>query len=164
MIRSSHRLPTLVAASLSALLLAACGTKEEAPAADTAAAMAAAPAAPTMESMAGDFTWVMKAEAGDSVLGKGTSHADADGTGWTVNDATPKDTTKYTGSMVGDSIIDVSAPYTDPNAPKGSGQVTWRFAGKPSADGKTMTGMLTVHPVAKPDSALMRARAEVTRK
>jgi hypothetical protein len=144
-------------------VLAACGQKEEAPAADTSA-MAAAPAAPTLASMAGEFTWVMKAEAGDSVLGKGISHVEADGSGFTVNDATPKDTTRFTGSMVGDSIIDVSSPYTDPAAPKGSGQVTWRFAGKPSADGKMMTGMLTVHPVAKPDSVAMRARAEVTRK
>lgn len=146
---------------LAAAALAACGEKEAAPADSTAAAAAAAPAAPTLADFAGDFSWVMKPEVGDSVLGEGTSHNNPDGTGWAVNAISPKDTTMFTTTIVGDSIIQVSAPYTDAQQPK-AGQFVFRYAALANTD--ALGGMLAISPAAKRDTVVRRARVEVTRR
>ena len=143
-------------------LTSACAAKEEAPAADTAAAMAAAPTA-TFESMAGDYTWTMKAEVGDSVLGTGSSRSEVDGTGYSINNARPTDTTRFKGKIEGGNLISESAPYTDPAMPKAVGQVTWRVVA-PLPSGTGLSGIVTVSPVSKPDSVLVRARVETVKK
>lgn len=147
-----------------AFTITACGGKE-APPADTATAAAAEPAVPavTLASMAGDWDWVMKAEANDSILGKGMSHISADGSGYSVNAANPKDTTAFTSTIVGDSVIHMSKPYTDPAMPKNAGQMTFRYAGIAS-NGPTGTGIVAVSPVAKPDTVVVRARVEATKR
>ena len=117
----------------------------------------------TLESLAGDFSWVLKSEPGDSVLNSGTSRQNPDGTGWTVATETPNDTTRYTAQLVGDSLISTSAPYTDRGALKNAGELVWRAAGVPSLSA-TRTVILTISPTAKPDTVLLRARGELTRK
>ena len=143
-------------------LLVACGATEKAPAVDSAAA-APAVSAITIASLAGDFSWVLKSVPGDSVMQSGTSHQNPDGTGWTVGADTPKDTTRYTAQLVGDSLISTSAPYKGTGAMKNAGELVWRAAGVPSLEG-ARTVNLTVSATAKPDSVLMRARGELTKK
>lgn len=144
-------------------ILSAC-SKEEAPPADTAAAsaMAATPAPATLASMAGNFDWVMMAEAGDSVMGKGTAHIDSTGAGWTVN-AARNDTVRFTSVIQGDSIIQTSSPYTDPTMPKSVGQITFRYAG-PTVTGTAVMGAVALSPAAKPDTVIARARVQVTKR
>jgi hypothetical protein len=149
----------------SAALLAACGAKDETPASDTSAMAAATPATPavTLESSAGDYDWVMKAETGDSVVSKGMSHQNADGSAWSVNAANPKDTTKYTAVVQGDSVISTSMPYTDPAMPKAVGQVTFRVA-TIMTDGKQFRGTAAISPVSKPDTVIARGKLEGTKR
>ena len=116
-----------------------------------------------MESLAGDFSWVLKPESGDSVTMTGTSHQNPDGTGWSVNAATPSDTTRFTTQMVGDSLISTSAPYKGTGAMKKAGELVWRAAGVPSL-AATRTVNITISATAKPDSVLVRACGELTKK
>lgn len=141
--------------------LAACGGGDATPADSAGAEPAAAPVA-TLEGLAGDWDWVMKPEAGDSVLAKGTSRINADGTGWSKNEARA-DTIPFTATIVGDSAIYQSQPYTDDAMPKEVGQVTFRYAGLAST-GTSGTGNLSVSPVSKPDTVLVRARVEATKR
>lgn len=155
--KSSVVLP-LIAVVLSTTL-AACGGGDATPADSNATA--AAPVA-TLEGLAGDWDWVMKPEAGDSVLAKGHSRINADGTGWSKNDARA-DTIPFTATIVGDSAIYQSQPYTDDAMPKEVGQVTFRYAGLASM-GTSGTGNLSVSPVSKPDTVLVRARVDATKR
>lgn len=142
-------------------LLAACGAKEEAPAADSAT-MAPAPAI-TMESLAGDFSWVLKADGSDSVVSEGVSHQNPDGSGWTLATTPPGDTVRYTSTMAGDSLITTSMPYKGTGAFQAAGDIIFRAGGVPTG-GATRSATITISPAAKPDTAIFRGRAELTRK
>jgi predicted small lipoprotein YifL len=139
--------------------LAACGAKEEAAPDSTIAA--AAPA--SMESMAGDYDWIMQPEVGDTILGKGMSHQNADGTGYSVAEANPTDTVQFTATIQDDSVIMQSEPYTMTTLPQEVGQVTWRLV-SPAAGAQAGPSTVTVSPVAKPDTVIMRARITATKR
>jgi hypothetical protein len=144
-----------------ATLLAACGAKEEAPATDSAT-MASAPTI-TMESLAGDFSWVLKAEPGDSVISEGMSHQNPDGSGWTLATNPPGDTVRYTSAMVGDSLITTSMPYKGTGALAAAGDIVFRGGGVPTG-AATRIAAITISPAAKPDTVIFRGRAELTKK
>lgn len=142
--------------------LAACGQKDAASSGDEVPVVAAA-TAPSIADYAGDYDWVTHPEVGDSVIGRGFTHQNADGSGYSVNLAAPNDTVRFTASIVGDSLIDQSVAYTDPALPKGVGQVTWRMTA-PLGAGKDVKGLVTISPVSKPDTVIMRARVEATKR
>jgi hypothetical protein len=156
--KSNALLPVIAIAVSTAL--AACGGGEATPA-DSNATAVAAPVA-TLDGLAGDWDWVMTPEVGDSVLAKGTSRINADGTGWSKNEARA-DTIPFTATIVGDSAIYQSQPYTDAAMPAEVGQVTFRYAGLASM-GTSGTGNLSVSPVSKPDTVLVRARVDATKR
>ena len=66
-------------------------------------------------------------------------------------------------TIVGDSAIYQSQPYTDDAMPKEVGQVTFRYAGLASM-GTSGTGNLSVSPVSKPNTVIVRARVEATKR
>jgi hypothetical protein len=146
----------LAVLSLSAM---ACGGSGEA---NGEGEMVAAAGTVTMESMAGDYSWVLKTESGDSVMNEGTSRQEVDGSGWSVSNTLPADTTRYTAQIVGDSVVMQSAPYTDPALPPEAGQVMWRMTSPATAS--ALGGPITISPAARPDTVLMRAQVVTTRR
>ncbi len=80
-----------------------------------------------------------------------------------VNSARPTDTTAFSATIMGDSVAYQSQPYTDPAMPKEVGQLTYRYVGL-IGQGPTRTGIVSVSPVAKPDTVLVRARVESTKR
>ncbi len=153
---------TAVPLLAAAAILAACGAKDEAPAADTTkAAATAAPPALTVAAIAGDFEWTMKGETGDSVITKGHSHQDSTGRGWSVSEANMKDTAWYNTTVKGDSIMEMSEPFANMD-PKSKEKLTFKFWGTGDANGGS--GMVTIQLASKPDSVVQRGRVESKRK
>ena len=150
---------------LSAASLVACA-KNEAGEADsaTAAAPAAAPAAPaslTEADLVGTWNGQSMAQGSDSVLARWTCVQPATGNeSKCVDAAAPKDTTVYTYTLSGDSVMFTSAAYTPPMPPK-SPQVIDHVVGRKAGDKWTGTAVTVL--VSKPDSVVMRTRWEATK-
>ena len=150
---------------LGAASLVACA-KNEAGEADsaTAAAPAVAPAAPaslTPADLVGTYNGQSMAEGSDSVLARWTCVQPATGNeSKCVDAAAPKDTTVYTYTITGDSVMFTSAAYTPPTPPK-SPQVIDHVVGRKAGD-KWMGTSVTVL-ASKPDSVVMRTRWEATK-
>lgn len=143
------------------VVLTACGGGSETPKADSAAV---APAALTVNDLTGTFAGTTTLEGSDSVVGSWTSHVvvgpGGGAEGHFVNAATPADTVSFTQTIEGDSVISQSAPYTDPQLPKETGQVRWRAVGR--ANGMQWSGTVVIMP-AGADTVLQRMRWTATR-
>jgi len=114
------------------LVLWACGGAKDAPPADTAAMV---PAALTAADVVGSYTGTTMVQGPDSVITStwtASIAANAAGglDGKIVNAAAPADTTAFSVTLSADSTINVSAPYTDPLAAKGSPQMAWTSVGR----------------------------------
>jgi hypothetical protein len=150
-----------------AVSLVACA-KKEAGVADSAAAAApapaAAPAAPTAlteADLVGTWNGQSMPTGSDSVLARWTCVQPATGNqSKCVDAAAPKDTTVYTATLSGDSVMFTSAAYTPPAPPK-SPKVIDHVVGRKSGD-KWMGTSVTVL-ASKPDSVVMRTRWEATK-
>lgn len=141
------------------VVVCACAKKEEAPAAETAAA---APAALTAAMGAGTWDGKTMTSPGDSVTNTWTSFVAADGSGrLAITGST--DTVSFTSTFDADSSMATSSAYNDPSLPAGSPQVMWTSVGRMVGEGK-MAGTVTIHPAAKPDSVVTSLRWESTRR
>ena len=143
------------------LAIAACSPKDEAATDSTAAAAAAAPAPLTPAALAGTWAGQTMGETGDSVTGKFTIIAKAEGGGQAVFEGS-KDTLTYTSTFDADSSVATSAPYIDPTMPKGTPQVMFKAVARMIGENK-MGGMTTLVLASKPDSVIGRGRWEATR-
>jgi hypothetical protein len=145
---------------LGAAAFVACA-KKEAGVTDSSAAVAAAPATPTVlteADLAGTWNGQSMALGSDSVVARWTCVQPATGneSKCVLNDA-PKDTTVYTRAISGDSVVFTSAPITVPNSPPFVNHVVGRKTGDKLA-GTTVTTLAS-----KPDSVLNRTRWEATK-
>ena len=138
--------------------------KKEAGVADSSAAVAAAPAAPaglTAADLVGTFNGQSMGQTSDSVLARWTCVQPATGNeSKCVDAAAPKDTTVYTYTISGDSVMFTSAPYTPPMPPK-SPKVIDHVVGRKTGDKWVGTAVTTL--ASKPDSVVMRTRWEATK-
>jgi len=155
---------------IGAVSFVACAKKEAGVAdssAATAAAPAPAPAAPaalTAADLVGTFNGQTMAQGSDSVLARWTCVQPATGNeSKCVDAAAPKDTTVYTYTLSGDSVMFTSAAYTPPAPPKGpkSPKVIDHVVGRKAADKWTGTAVTVL--ASKPDSVVMRTRWEATK-
>jgi hypothetical protein len=142
----------------------ACAKKESGAAdsaAGTAAAAPAAPAALTAADLVGTWNGQSMPQSSDSVIARWTCVQPATGNeSKCVDAAAPKDTTVYTYTLSGDSVMFTSAPYTPPAPPK-SPRVVDHVVGR-KAGGRWM-GTAVTTLASKPDSVVMRTRWEATK-
>jgi hypothetical protein len=146
---------------LAVAALAACA-KTETPAADTAAAAPPPPPAPaalTAADMRGTWTGTGKAVGTDSV--SAFSFVSTSDSTAKIVFAGSKDSVNFKIKYDADSSISTSAPYTDPNAPKKSGKVTFHSIAR-LKDGK-LVGVAHISPVAKPDTVIATVNWEATK-
>ena len=146
---------------LLAVAVVAC-SKQEAPPADTAAAVPAPPPAPaalTAADVAGTWTGTGKREGSDST-DTFTFMSTSDSTGKIVFGG-QKDTVKFTTKFDADSLISASGAYKDPTMPKNAPQVMFRSVAH-KRDGK-LVGVATIVLASKPDSVLGRSNWEATK-
>lgn len=143
--------------------LVACA-KEDARVADSSPAAAAAPAAPaalTDADIAGTWNGQSMPENSDSVISRWTCVQPATGNQATcVDNAAPKDTTVYTYTLSGDSVMFTSAPFTLPGSP-GNMQAIDHVVGRKTGDRWTGTSVIVL--ASKPDSVVSRTRWEATK-
>ena len=144
--------------------VAACGSSEKAPAADTAKAAAApgalaAPMALTEAMMNGTWNGTNMMADKDSVVGHFTAMGSG-GAGKLVEEGS-KDTVKYTVVLAGDSMTATSEPYNSVGMPKGAPKVTFVSVGRMSGD--KLVGTSTLHLASKPDSIVTKGRWEATK-
>ena len=148
---------------IGAVSFVACA-KKEAGVADSSAAAAPAPAAPaalTPADLVGTWNGQSMAQGSDSVIARWTCVQPATGNeSKCVDAAAPKDTTVYTYTISGDSVMLTSAAYTPPAPPK-SPQVIDHVVGRKAGDKWMGTSVTTL--ASKPDSVVMRARWEATK-
>jgi hypothetical protein len=148
---------------ISAVSFVACAKKEDA-VADSSAAPAAAPAAPaalTPADLVGTWNGQSMAQGSDSVIARWTCVQPATGNeSKCVDAAAPKDTSVYTYTISGDSVMLTSAPFTPPAPPK-SPQLIDHVVGRKAGDKWMGTSVTTL--ASKPDSVVMRARWEATK-
>ena len=153
----------LLISLISAVSLVACA-KKEAGVADSSAAVSAAPAAPaalTAADLVGTFNGQSMGLGSDSVIARWTCVQPATGNeSKCVDAAAPKDTTVYTYTLSGDSVMFMSAAYTPPAPPK-SPQVIDHVVGRKVGDKWMGTVVTTL--ASKPDSVVMRTRWEATK-
>ena len=97
-----------------AVLIAGCSTKEAPPAADTTpvAAEPAAPAALTLESLAGTWNFRVMPMDGDSTLTTHVLTASADAAGWSFVQPNGDKVTVREVTVAGDSITSVAGPFS----------------------------------------------------
>lgn len=142
--------------------------KKEAGVSDSSAAAAAAPApapaapaALTATDLVGTWNGQSMAEGSDSVIGRWTCVQPPTGNESKCVDAvSPKDTTVYTYTISGDSVMFTSAPFTPP-APAKSPKLIEHVVGRKAGDKWTGTSVATL--ASKPDSVVMRMRWEATK-
>jgi hypothetical protein len=122
------------------------------------------PAALAVGDVVGTYAGTTMADVTDSVLSTWTSVTVANATGGVdgkfVNQAAPTDTTLFTGTISGDSITYVSAPFTTPGAPAGSPQMKWMAVGRATAGAWAGTA---VTMVAANDSVVQHSHWTATR-
>jgi hypothetical protein len=152
---------------IGAALFVACAKKEAGVADSSAAAAAtpapapAAPAALTAADLVGTWNGQSMAQGSDSVIGRFTCVQPATGNeSKCVDAAAPKDTTVYTYTISGDSVMFTSAPYTPPAPPK-SPKVIDHVVGRKAGDKWMGTAVTTL--ASKPDSVVVRTRWEATK-
>jgi hypothetical protein len=149
---------------LGAASLVACAKKDAGVADSSAAAAAAAPAAPaalTEADLVGTWNGQSMPQSSDSVLAKWTCVQPATGNqSKCVDAAAPKDTTVYTYTLSGDSVMFTSAAYTPPAPPK-SPKVIDHVVGRKSGDKWSGTAVTVL--ASKPDSVVLRTRWEATK-
>ena len=147
---------------IGAVSFVACA-KKEAPVADssTAAAPAVAPAALTAADLVGTWNGQSMAQGSDSVIARWSCVQPAAGNeSKCVDAANPRDTTVYTYTLTGDSVMFTSATYTPPALPK-SPKVIDHVVGRRAGDRWMGTAVTTL--ASKPDSVVMRTRWEATK-
>ena len=152
---------------IGAVAFVACAKKEAGVADSSAAAPAAAPAAPaapaalTATDLVGTWNGQSMAQGSDSVLARWTCVQPATGNeSKCVDAAAPKDTSVYTYTISGDSVMFTSAAYTPPAPPK-SPKVIDHVVGRKAGDKWMGTAVTTL--ASKPDSVVMRTRWEATK-
>ena len=153
---------------IGAVSFVACAKKEAGVADSSAAAPAAAapvaPAALTAADLVGTWSGQSMAQGSDSVIARWTCVQPATGNeSKCVDAAAPKDTTVYTYTISGDSVMLTSASYTPPTppAPPKSPQVIDHVVGRKAGDKWMGTAVTTL--ASKPDSVVMRTRWEATK-
>lgn len=135
-------------------------SKTETPATDTAATAAApTPAALTVADLQGTWNGTSTRTGTDSTLA------------WTITSVTDstaklvfagsKDSVMYTTRVDADSMIAMSAPYMDPEAPKDAPAVMFRSVGR-LKDGK-LAGTVAIVLASKPDSVVGTGTWEATK-
>ena len=152
---------------IGAALFVACAKKEagitdsSAAAAAASAPAPAAPAALTAADLVGTWSGQSMAQGSDSVLARWTCVQPATGNeSKCVDAAAPKDTTVYTYTISGDSVMFTSASYTPPAPPK-SPKLIDHVVGRKAGDKWMGTAVTTL--ASKPDSVVMRTRWEATK-
>ena len=101
------------------------------------------------------------AQSSDSVLAHWTCVQPATGNqSKCVDAAAPKDTTVYTATVSGDSVMFTSKAYTPPG-PRKSPKVIDHVVGRKSGD--QWMGTAVTELASKPDSVVMRTRWEATK-
>lgn len=97
-----------------ALVIAGCSTKDAPPAADTAtvAGAPAAPAAMSMESLAGKWNFRVMAMDNDSTLTTHVLTASADPAGWSFLQPDGENVTVRDVTIAGDSVTSVAGPFS----------------------------------------------------
>jgi len=152
---------------IGAASVVACAKKEGGVADSSAAAAAApapapaAPAALTAADLVGTWNGQSMAQGSDSVIARWTCVQPATGNeSKCVDAAAPKDTSVYTYTISGDSVMFTSAAYTPPAPPK-SPKVIDHVVGRKAEDKWMGTSVTTL--ASKPDSVVMRTRWEATK-
>ncbi|HJU75843.1 MAG TPA: hypothetical protein VJ717_19030 [Gemmatimonadaceae bacterium] len=144
---------------LFAVVIGACGPRENAATDSAGMTAATAPAALTPADIAGTWNGVTMMETGDSVLARWTVINPTGTEGKGVFEGST-DTLTLSHTFDADSFVATTTPYRDPNLP-GRPQVTTRAVGRLVA-GKLL-GTSTTMLVSKPDSVVMRNRWEATK-
>ena len=107
-----------LALSLCAVIATGCAKSEQPPVTDTAAGTAApapaAPAAMTLDQVAGTWNMNVSAQGSDSTVLKIVVTATADGNGWTIKYPDRPDPVPTRAVAAGDSIVIEAGPYGSP--------------------------------------------------
>lgn len=138
-------------------LLLACGTGEQAPRADTAAAAVAAPVGVDLASLAGTWTLRTTPDGQDTVI---TSELALTGTteGWTMT-MPGREPVPVRVRVDGDSIMTETGPF--PSALRAGAMVTTRAVYR--VEGDKLVGTLTAHYEGTDADSLLTGRQEATR-
>ena len=131
-------------------LLVACAQNETAQT-DSAAMAAAAPAALTEANVAGTWTGVATLAGTDSIIAHWTEIC-GNGTCRGTSQEAPNDTVTATYTLMADSMVGQSSPFTDPTFPGASIVDHWTVR----ATGDSVTGMGRFVLASNPDSVLTR--------
>ena len=135
-------------------LLVACARSEESTPDSEASPTTAAL---TEADQAGTWVGTAKGESGDTTTQQVTVTCEGT-TCRGVTSAMPNDTTRYTFTIAGDSVITTSDPVPVPGV---SGKIIDKSVHRIS--GTTMSGYGWVSPVGKPDSVIFRYRFQLTK-
>jgi hypothetical protein len=150
-----------LALSLCAVVAAACAKSEQPAATDTAAAVAvpAAPAAMTLDQVAGTWNMNVSAEGSDSTLLTLVVTAAADGNGWAIKFPDRPDPVPTRASAAGDSIVVEAGPYGSPirKNVQTTIRAVWRL------QGDSLGGPVTAHYDVKTADSVRVFRAMGTR-
>ncbi len=134
-------------------ILLACGGSKEAKTATL-----------TPADLTGTYEGTTMADGTDSVVASWTAvvvtNAAGGLEGKLVNHAAPTDTVSFTQTISGDSVIAVSAAYTDPAAPMGAPQLKWTSVSH--GTGSERTGRVEIM-AASSDSLIQRVHWKATR-
>lgn len=149
------------ALSLCAVVAVACAKSEQPAATDTAAAVAApaAPAAMTLDQLAGTWNLNVSAEGSDSTLLKIVVTAAADGNAWTIKYPDRPDPVPARATAAGDSVVVEAGPYTSPIRKNVETTIhaVWRL------QGDSLGGPVTAHYNVKTADSVRVFRAMGTR-
>lgn len=150
-----------LALSLCAVVVAACAKSEQPPATDTAAGATApaAPAATTLDQVAGTWNLNVANQTGDSTLLAIVVRATADGNGWTIKYPDRPDPVPARAVAAGDSIVVDAGPYASPIRKNVQTTIhaVWRL------QGDSLGGPVTAHYNVKTADSVRVFRAMGTR-
>ena len=149
-----------LALSLCAVVVAACAKSEQPPATDTATAAApAAPAALTLDQVAGTWNMNVTAEGSDSTLLTLVVTAAADGNAWAIKFPDRPDPVPTRATAAGDSIVVEAGPYSSPIRKNVQTTIhaVWRL------QGDSLGGPVTAHYNVKTADSVRVFRAMGTR-
>jgi len=149
------------ALSLCAVVAAACAKSEQPAVTDTAAGTAApaAPAAMTLDQVAGTWNMNVAAQGSDSTLMAIVVTATADGNGWTIKYPDRPDPVPARATAAGDSIVIDAGPYGSPLRKNVQTTIhgVWRL------QGDSLGGPVTAHYTVKTADSVRVFRAMGTR-
>jgi hypothetical protein len=150
-----------LALSLCAVVAAACAKSEQPAVTDTAASVAApvAPAAMTLDQVAGTWSMNVSAQGSDSTLLKIVVTATADGNGWAIKFPDRPDPVPTRASAAGDSVVVEAGPYSSPIRKNVQTTIhaVWRL------QGDSLGGPVTAHYNVKTADSVRVFRAMGTR-